>query len=182
MINSTINSGHGMTPYTTLFGRSAPTLLDHARLESLDPQPMSDIMEGILAGQTIAHDIALETYVKNCKILKETYDKRIKHSPLTAGDVVVYHRPVVQDTSRPRKLQTTMWGPAIVLKVYENGVADIKHLHLPQNKGLKKVNISQLKRSMHYQLNDRAEILRQNGVHYEPILQTPNQPTMVKRM
>ena len=106
-------------------------------------------------------------------MLKEVYDKKIKHSPLAPGDVVVYHRPVIKDTSRPRKLQVTMWGPAIVLKVYDNGSVDIKHLHLPQDKGLKRVNTSQLKRSMYYQLNNRAEILRQHGVQLEPILQAP---------
>ena len=180
MINSTVNSGHGISPYTCLYGRSAPFLLDHTRLEVQDQEPMSDMLERILEGQKLAYDIALKSYESNCKKLKDVYDSKIKHTPLTPGDVV-YHCPVIKDLSRPRKLQTTMGGPVIVLKVYDNDTADIKHLHNENpSKSQKHVNMFKLKRTLHYQLPNRAHELQQNDHTFEPLLQTLKQPVMVR--
>ena len=168
-LNSTVNSGHGQSAYSILFGRSAPSILDNTKCGNLDPARMTDVVEEILKGQEIAQEMAAKKFQANCEKMKHLHDKKIKQSKLCAGDVVFYKRPNLGEQTGHKKLKITMYGPCVVLRVYDNNTADIKHLHTGEI-FRHRVSVTQLKRAMHYvKTDDQSEAL------FKPLLQTPKQ-------
>ena len=178
-INNTVCNSHGVTPFICLHGYAPTTILDHGKLAALENEPMTDILETVFEGQKVAQDMAIRLFEKRSKRLKEIHDSKVKKSHLTAGDVVFYYRPAVKDPSRPKKLQITKWGPALVTEVFSNGCASIRHLH--KNEKIKhRVNISQLLRAPLYDKpSTQSDTMGENTP--APLFEAPKLPRKAKQ-
>ena len=147
-INSSIHTTYGVSPNNAIFGRDLITVLDHATISNQDYQPMHEVLQDILKGQTIAQDIAIKAHKERDAKLRLLHDKH-KTSNLLPGQVVFWKKPIYHDPTRKSKLMPKALGPFITTDVHDNTTATIRHLHsgktIPH-----RVSISQLKKPSHY--------------------------------
>ena len=148
-LNNSLHSGHNLSPYNIVFGRSGRIPIDTALMAESPETPLFQIVEDIRESQRVAIETAVKMQAERDRRLLQKRPAEQNVDQLVAGSVVFWAKPNVK-AEGAGKLAVPNHGPYVVTKRHSH-TANLRHLHTGEFTKYA-VNVEQLRLAKDYQL------------------------------
>ena len=128
-LNTTESYSTGHSPYFLLYGRTPVYPSEISLPNPLHlPRSVKQHLADMLQTQRDAQKLASDHLIKKQKDMKDYYDKNAHETNLAPGDIVYIYHPKLQTRKTKKKLQSSWFGPYVIVKFHKNTSAFVRRM------------------------------------------------------